>query len=409
MKTNFKGQLTIAMLILSVIVAIVIPALFYLMQDDVKQAIRGTKSTRAFHLAEAGLDRAIYKMNESLDVWNTFSGGVSVTGFDGQTVYSDIEGGYYKIHITSGPDEEQVTVISSGKDKLTDECRTIVAVFHRPLSVEGGVSATTISANGNVEVHWGPIRSLATIRLKGSASHMKYPRKYARGYIEPRYDSGPLPQYGSLADEELAEWHAGYDVPDFPDMNFQEYEELAKQVTGAPSGGSPAGSSYYAGNMTFNNNVDYTSRVYYIMGDCNLKNSHLEGTLIVRGNLTTSGTEKGADTIATVPTMAWKEYQEEVTDTSAADQYPGDGGYRVCVSSYNIGQTLFNGFMYVGGTWIPVGGNDFYGAVLTMNEINGHGTPTIWYDKDCVKTVKTTSMLKLERISWYEIRGKWDI
>jgi Tfp pilus assembly protein PilX len=406
-----KGQMVLVMLMLTVVIAIIIPALVYYVQQETRGTVKETKSTRAFHLAEAAMDRAVYKLNESIDTWNNAYQGIAIAGYDGQTVYSDMAGGVYKIKFSSGPGQYYVTVVTSGKDANTNECRTLQCVFYRGLSVEGGLTSTHISANGSADVHWDSIMSQTSLELKGSVSGKKYPRKYARGYISPRYTSGPLPKYGSLADEDLAEWHAGYDVPDLPSIDLPMYETESQKVTGATAGGTPAGSSYYIGDKLFSNLVDNTTRVYYVTGDLTMKNCHLEGTLIVRGSLSNSGTDKGSDVIANVPSDAWKEYQEEVNDTSAIGQYPADSGYHQVSATYNIGKTMFKGLVYVGGSWNATGNPQINGVVIVAGSdgFTGTGNPIIWSDKNVAENIRVISLRPLKRLSWKELQPKWNL
>ncbi|MFH0948125.1 MAG: hypothetical protein V1833_03910 [Elusimicrobiota bacterium] len=409
MKTHYRpsGQIVIIMLIIAMIIGVVIPGLIFLTQHEAKWTVKEIKSTRAFHLAEAGLDRGVFKLDET-GVWDIAYAGTVISGYDGNTTYSDVEGGYYKIKFSTGSGNYEITITASGKDKTTNEMRTIQAVYYAPPGVIGAMNAPSIAVTGHVRVHWGSTASLSNMVLSGSTD-VKYPRKYARGYIDPRTLS-PNPASGSdlTLTEELREWHAGYAVPDLPSIDFSSYTAMAQQVTGAPSGGTPAGSSYYVGDKTFNNVVDTTKRTYYITGNCTMKNSHLESNLIVLGNFDTSGSDKGSAIISTVPSEAWKEYQE-LPDTAASGEYPADNGYQSVSATYDIGKTLFNGFIYVSGNWTPTGGNNFNGCVIVAGSVSGAGTPTIYYDEAAARNIAVTSIAKPTRQSWKELSPRWSL
>jgi len=421
------GQLIIALLIITMIIGIVVPALIMLVQNEAKQTTKEIKQTRAFHLAEAAADRGMYKLNESQDIWYKATHGIPIEGYCGDVKYTDIDVGVYKIKFSSGPGEQQVTILGYGKDKTTDESRIVKIVCYRELPF-GGKSVLNIwgaLATGTANVQWGAIMSLTSYTIAGSVKGELWPRKFARGYIDPRYTSGPLPKYGSIVDEELAEWHCGYPVPDFPDIDFDAYATEAQKVIStntAPSGGTPAGSSYYVGDKTFNGVIDYTKRTYYITGNCTLKDCHMEGVLICRGNFSNGGTDKGNDVIAQVPKNAWREYQEGTPkispsdgtgpDTSAPNEYPGDLGYRDSgdgTATYNVGKTMFSGFIYIGSTWDVNGNPQIYGLTMVpkLNGFSGSGTPTLWYNYGINETVQVTTMNPLTKVSWGEARGSF--
>ena len=419
-----RGQLIIAMLIFAMIVAIVVPALVILVRNEARETTKEIKQTRAFHLAEASADRGMYKLNESQNIWYSATHGILVPGYAGDVIYTDITGGYYKIKFSSGPGDFQVTILGYGKDEKTDESRIVKIVCYRELPFGGGKGALNIlcgNASGTMNIHWGGIMTKTYMDLQGNVKLEHFPRKYARGYITPRYSSGPLPKYGALADEDLAEWHAGYPVPEFPDIDFAAYAAAAQQVTGADPGGTPAGSSYYIGNHTFNGKRDTIRRTYYVTGNCTLKNSSLSGDLIVMGKLIKNGTDKGPDVIAKVPKNAWMEYQEGTPklpdhsndpDSSDVDEYPGDLGYRNSgdgTATYNIGETCFCGFVYIGGTFDVQGNPQIYGIVLVpnINGLEGNGTWTLWYNYDILDTIKVTTMNPLLKLSWGELKGSF--
>jgi Tfp pilus assembly protein PilX len=137
-----KGQVVIIMLVIAMLVGIVIPAFVYMSGSEAKRAVGETKNTRAFNLAEVGLDRGVFKLNET-GIWDIVCAGISVFDYNGQTIYSDIEGGYYKIKISSGPNQNEVTITASGKDLVTGECRTIQAVYYKETTKKIKIKSTS--------------------------------------------------------------------------------------------------------------------------------------------------------------------------------------------------------------------------------------------------------------------------
>jgi len=412
-----KGQIVVIMLIIAMIIGIVIPGLVFLTQHEAKWTVKEVKSTRAFHLAEAGLDRGVYKLNET-GVWDTAYAGTAISGYDGQTTYSDVEGGSYRIKFSTGSDDYEVTITASGKDKATDEMRTIQAVYYSPPGVTSALLAPTISVTGNCEIHWGPMSSTSNMDLQGSADVL-YPRKYARGsitcgtpfdhsYPYHKDDGNATTTSGPIAvDDEYREWHAPYDVPDIPDIGTSQYK------TDAQNGGV-----YFVGAYNTNNMVNTTYTTYYIIGSATLKNAQLVGNFIVEGNLSIDTSNKGANVTATVPTNAWKEYQIDTPgaginpDTFADSEYPGDAGYQNSgdgTGTYNIGKTLFQGFVYTTGSATCTGSPVINGCIIIEGTIAGAGTPVIYYNDTIARNVKVSSNPRPTRQSWKELSPRWNL
>ena len=418
---NYHGQIVVIMLIIAMIIGIVIPGLIYLTQHEAKWTVKEVKSTRAFHLAEAGVDRGVFKLNET-GVWDTAYAGTAVSGYDGQTTYSDIEGGYYKIKFSTGSGDDEVTITASGKDSATAECRTIQAVYYSPPGIAGAINAPSITTTGNCEVHWGLISSLGDIELSGSAD-VFYPRKRARGHIfcgtaahdhdSPASEGTTITSGPSGVVDEFKEWKdQDLDVPDIPDLS-NDYK------TDAQSGGF-----YYLGNYSFFGSTftqtKYTT--FYIEGDCTLRKASLYGNLIVTGNIDIGGDQNVGPTLSTAPhSEAWKEYQVGTPnigggdgtgpDTFAnADEWYGDDVNHT-TKSYTIGKYLFMGLIYVYGNGTAGSNPNIYGLLVIKGSggLTGAGTPVIWYDKTCARNVKTTSRVRPTRQSWKELSPRWNL
>jgi len=418
--TRSKAQIVVIMLIIAMIIGIVIPGLIFLTQHEAKWTVKEIKSTRAFHLAEAGLDRGVYKLNET-GVWDTAYAGTAISGYNGQTKYSDIEGGYYKIKFSTGSGDYEVTITASGKDSATDECRTIQAIYYSPPGVTSALIAPTISVTGNCEIHWGPMSSTNNMDLQGSADKL-FPRKYARGsitcgtpfdhnYPYHKDDGNATTTSGPIAvDDEYREWHAPYDVSDIPDIETSQYK------TDAQTGGV-----YFVGAYNTNNMVNTTYTTYYIIGSATLKNAQLVGNFIVEGTLSIGTSNKGANVTATIPANAWMEYQagtpdmgpgdDEGADTFAANEYPGDAGNQNSgggTGTYNIGKTLFQGFIYTTGSATCTGSPVINGCIIIEGTVAGAGTPVIYYNDTIARNVKVSSNPKPTRQSWKELPPQWD-
>lgn len=447
-----RGQVVVIMLMIAMVIGVVIPMLVYMLQHEAKWTVKEIKSTRAFHLAEAGLDRGFYKLNET-DVWEDAIAGTHIAGYYGDTEYSDLENGYYKIKIATSTEEDEVLITASGKDKETSECRTIQATYYRAPGITGALTAPGITAGGNFLVHWGSISSLGGISLTGSADEC-FPRKYARGQITciggahehndaaagPPISGPSTNSDGTVLDEELKEWHTQYDVPDIPEIDFDAYETDARNgyvwassvtggvyistgnnihgtlgkldLTGGYDGGGSSG--YYDGETA---NIFTT---YYAEGDVTLKSCNLVGVIICKGNMYFETSNKGVNLSTTPHSTAWKEYMVQAPnraastannprpDTAAAGEYPGDTAYQTSNTAYAITNPAFQGFIYVHGNAECNGGGNIYGAVLINGSALGGSSYTIYYDKTAGRNVKTRSTVPPTRLEWKELPPQWD-
>src|SRR3989339_391764 len=424
--SSSKGQVVVIMLIIAMIIGVVIPALVYMSTFEAKSITKQTKSTRAFHLAEAGIDRGIFKLNES-GIWDVAVLGTAIPGYTGSSTdstYSDVEGGYYRIKFSSGPSDNQITILSSGKDQATDECRTIQAIYSKTPGVSSALIAPGISVTGNFVINWGPVSSTLGISLSGSADNF-YPRKCSRGQIScgsaGHNDNDPTPcgatSGPSAFDDEFREWHDEFEVAEIPEIT-SDYKTDAQAYTTA----NPATPTYLVGNLDltgayagggssgpYKEAFSTTFTTYYTEANCTLKSCNVYGNLIVKGNLTIESSNKGDDYLATPHVNAWKEYCVDTPNTGGIEpdntdqnQYDGDGGYHQ-IKDFSITKPCFRGLIYVYGTCTASANPNIYGVVIVRGTALGGGTPTIYYDKTCAQNIKTTSTAKPVRESWKEL------
>src|SRR5687768_7249991 len=80
-------------------------------------------STRAFHLAESGIEKGFMALSLSPEAWTDMLNGIPLAGYHFDKEYVDVPGGGYSISITSGPGVQQATIISVGRDALRRETR----------------------------------------------------------------------------------------------------------------------------------------------------------------------------------------------------------------------------------------------------------------------------------------------
>lgn len=126
-----KGNILILAMAGVILLAIISPYLIRLLTLDSSQNVRSRLSSRAFQLAEAGRARAESKLQENSSLFMAVSSGTVVVGYNDDREFSDVEGGVYKIKMSSGPGEGEVTVVAKGKDASNKEIRVIQAVYDR--------------------------------------------------------------------------------------------------------------------------------------------------------------------------------------------------------------------------------------------------------------------------------------
>ncbi|MFA5779961.1 MAG: hypothetical protein WC947_07470 [Elusimicrobiota bacterium] len=428
-----KGQVVVIMLIIAMIIGIVIPGLVFLTQHEAKWTVKEVKSTRAFHLAEAGLDRGVYKLNET-GIWDDVIEGTHITNYYGDKEYSDIEGGSYKIKLSTGAEEDEVIITASGKDSATAECRTIQAVYYKSPGVTGALNASGITAGGNFKIHWGPVYSIGAIVLSGSADN-GFPRKYAAGQITCVGGGGHdhddptagAPTSGPTGvNDEYQEWHDQREDITLPEIDFDKYKADAQAYETASgydvyrdtSVATTTFSGAYVGGGSSGiyDDIADTFTTYYIENAATLTQCNLKGVIICKGNMTFGTSNKGTARSATPHADAWKEYWNNTAEASGwggpdstdTGEYPGDSGLHSSSTSFNMGNTAMRGFIYVGGIADCGSSPSIYGSVICAGSVAGTGSPVIYYDKTCAENIEVTSTGRPTRQSWKELPPQWD-
>lgn len=415
MKTQ-RGQIIIVILILAVVIGIIIPYLVYLVRHESKWTVMETKSTRAFHLAEAGQDRGIYKLRESSTLWDMVAAGQPIGGYDGNTIYSDISGGEYKIIITSGPNQGEVTITAKGRDKARGFVRSVVGIYSKRQITTAVQVDEAIEYKPNMIVHWGPVVSFTNMDLEGNQATIYYPRKFSMSAIENRDENPSEPNSDGF------EYWAYEELENSPEVDLQYYKQQAinsvvpePKKTGDQST-EYEGTGYFdgGGEVEFSKEggVDYifdnSSATIYIEGNCKIKDGAflrcnlliLDGSIHVHGN--------GINHTVTIPTGASNEYKHtnawvSVWQTLFDDPGNPDDGEG---SNYVISDCAFHGFLYVHGNFHCSGGvNSIVGVIKVKGDMKVN-TMTIYYDPVIAEDIKLLSS-QIERSSWLEVVLSW--
>ena len=112
-----RGQMALMMVLTTLMfLLIMVPVIERFVQNEGKWSMKSRKTALAFNLAEAGIDRAYWKLIENTDNWNIISGGDDLAGYADDVVYEDIDGGSYRINMSSGDNPREIIVVGTGKD-----------------------------------------------------------------------------------------------------------------------------------------------------------------------------------------------------------------------------------------------------------------------------------------------------
>lgn len=427
---NSKGQVLAGVVLLTMLLLIIVPAMVAWVQQDTRFSVKDRKTTVAFNLAEAGVDRAYWKLKSSTSTWAAARAGTSIAGYAFDQSYTDVEGGVYRISITSGPSTDQVQVVAEGRD-LADKERRSIQVQYTNSAIPGGlISGASINESGTSIVHWGPMLAMNNITLSGAAASRYFPRKLSKQVVSgtagnPRDTNGLTPP-----NTDGKEWWSGYDVPELPIFDFAALRSSAAAtstlncdgtVTGTHTNHLTCGSSCTNCSVTnIANDSHYNNdEVWYWDNNVSFSGQNgIKGTVIVRGNMSVSGSDNYNPPAVHVPSTAWKEYQR--FDTSSTNQYPADIGLSTSAATYDIGSCGTTcegsasgsdlgvyGFVYVGGTINMTGDSDIYGAVWVQSGWSGGGNVMIFYNDQLVLPQLNVT---LTRDSWKErspFPGTW--
>jgi len=218
------GFLLVGVMLLFLFLLIIVPVMLKWVQDDTKISVKDQKSSRAFNLAEAAVDRGYWKVKSSVDTFNTIMAGTDIGGYHFDATYADVSGGTYRIDISSGPNESQVTITGEGRDTDSKETRAIQAVYTNTSVPAPVLSGGQMNANSASSInHWGPMMSKGDIILVTGYPH--YPRKLSQQTVKPLDTTGDTnpPNTDSL------EWWSNYNVPDLPIFDFTTMRSSAAQ------------------------------------------------------------------------------------------------------------------------------------------------------------------------------------
>lgn len=434
MPKDSKGFALVGVIVLSLCLLILTGALVQWAQQESKVSVKHQKSTLAFHLAEAAIDRGRWKLQESNTIWDSSGLGTVIDNYDFDKAYADIAGGQYAIRITSDPSNSDRRIIEGvGRDSSTKEVRRIYAIAERQTLDSAIWSGGEVELKKNSEVHWGPVKSQTEIELEQSQADARFPRMYSRGKIE-RIDEDPAP-----ANTDNTQYWAYFDVPPRPLIDFNALKSSA-QANGTYFPEGDTWQDAYPGSPNFdcdkppckNNEAVYLpkiddSLIWYFEKDFKLKKgTFITGVVITMKQFKVEGDmECKGFYSATPPANAWMEYRNlnGTGDTAAADEWYADagGGPPSAVSAtftwQSAGSPLkrdgvakgvcFKGFVYAKEEFEIKKETIVHGMIIVeKDEVENSKSTIVFYDKDSANDV-TIARTTVNIVEWREQPGSW--
>jgi len=391
MKKREGGQILVVVILCMAVLLIMVPALVTWVQNEGKFSIKDRRSTTAFNLAEAAVERGYWKVKGSTGTCAEALAGTAIPGYRFDVTYTDVSGGTYRIFISSaGP--KDIYIIGEGRDPSNFEVRAVSATYqnqalYSPLLAQGQVNL----AKG-LGIFWGPIMSQGNIQIMDDfVGNWYFPRLFARGVVSgtaanPRDTNGLLPP-----NTDNTSWWSDYkNVPELPILDFVALRSSAAATntlnvygcaasgvhtsTGVAPGFVANGNAPWDGrgscsntgshalhfSASYNhplgartnpyqpNNPAGSPLVWYYDGDLILGGDTVVngtygvgmwGTLVVRGNLTLDANGDYNYT-GNVPVNAWMEESEltlGTNDTANSNEYPADIGLHKTNATWNFG------------------------------------------------------------------------
>ncbi len=417
-----EGFILVGVIALSIALIILVTAMTVWVRNEAHISAKQGQSTTAFHLAEAAVDRGRWKLQETDAYWTIPSTGGVITGYNFDTVYTDVPGGQYTIYISSDPENSKRRVVKGiGRDTNGRQTRFVRVIFERASLDSAIMSGGSVDVGGNSVVNWGPVKSQSNIVYGNNPP--RYPRLYARGYItdDPPYCGSSA----CAAKTDNVQYWAYYDVPARPTIQtevmlasaiangtrFTTDQNWNNAYPGGSCTGCPAGVE-----AKLDDNL-----IWYFDEDLSLGTSFITGTLIIMGTLTMTGSGNG-EAVVTPPSDA--KYEYKYFDTSAANEWYGDagGGPPSSVSnsfsfvtsgatpalSAGIKEGIsIRGFIYAKLEYGCSGSPLILGMIVVdRDEVANSGSTRVFYSTEATANV-TVGVATLSQVEWKELPGTW--
>ncbi len=361
------------------ILFILITAFIPMMINDMSVTNVQRKSNQAFYIAEAGLDQAVWTIQQGNN-WQIYSNsGSSIT--ENGTLSN---GRYSLIYEASTSSANQMNVTSEGFASIngSDEVkRTIEAIL----------------VNTRFAAFNHPLQSQTTLENPGEPT-VKYGDVYAYDYIDFQGNVPPTPNYYSVT-------------------GFKRNNSVISDI-------SPYANLHIISSDNFPNLTesdldflkDYARKTntYYSNSDSNhnftrdeleqINASNPEGTIVFVDTPNGHAYSEANKANVTVQTNS---YFNGVFIVKGDLYIAGNGSGTVVAQDENgnpvtLSAITFNGHVYAAGSYAWAGTPGIYGS-LVAGQVAGTGTPNIWYNISFRNSPLLPTVLgAIEIVSWHE-------
>ena len=190
--SNRSGQVLIIAIGILLFLAIALPSIVLLTQNESRWTLKEQRTTRAYQLAESAVEHGFQNLLLSTSTWYDVEAGTPINGFEFDQKYTGVYGGEYEIKYAAGPAISQVTITGVGRATTADgtkDLRAIKAVYANASGLTNAITAgNTVTIGASVNVEWGAVISYTSIDPGGRT----HPRFYTSGSITG-VDTDPTP------------------------------------------------------------------------------------------------------------------------------------------------------------------------------------------------------------------------
>ncbi|MBI4063785.1 MAG: hypothetical protein HY401_05735 [Elusimicrobia bacterium] len=409
-------------LIALAVLAVILPLLVFVAQNEAKWTVKQKKTTTAFQMAEAGIERGEWKLNESDSVWNQSLSSTVITGYNFDIVYKSTDSagrvsGEYKVRLIASSIAGRVLVESMGRDVSADEIRAIEAEYSKSFIETALLSRSVADLKTNFEVHWGPVVNYGSIT---DVPNFDFPRKVSKSSISGR-DTDPNVPNGHNYFSVWPSSPATYDYNSYqtnlgnePTIDLEAYKTLAKnssipglkKMSNGLAAADPVGSGYYTENVDISLSsggvilLNCSTCVIYVNGDVDFKDtdSQLQVRALIVTGVFDMNYDPVPDLVAKIPVGAETEYRYGTAPAVWTSNFSatGEGG------NYVVTGARVRGYVYVGGEFKNSGGGNpsIIGTLDVKGTVNVNNT-RIYYDA-AVSTGVLTMNQNPRRTYWRE-------
>jgi len=370
--TNQHGMALVATIIFVVVLVSFGVALLAITGNDSKLSTLQRESTRAFYLAETGIEETIWYLNSSEEN----SDGLNFVG----SLHEGDSSEYYDVTVSNSASDTK-TLVSVGKvvgggeynkgtRKIEVKLRKDVAKAPDTFFDYAVLTEGDMELDGGISFH-GNIHSNSDLTNNGTIN-MEY---------------GTATATGTTNDPDLCT--DGQPYQEFPKIKWEYYENLSQNQTTDADGNIH--NNFYSGDVTFDSS-DTLYGIHYIDGNVEIKPpcselNIVDGAIFATGTITVSGSSN-------VYIEKSDSYDNPLALVAKGDIVIG-------------GNVHGEGIIYTYSDFILNGNiNIQKGAVYAYNGVfhGGGGSMNVYYDTDLIHTVVPgTGVPVWVKISWREV------